>query len=69
MFGLIRKKKVISEIEEIMRVYKKAPYGDFEKPISEKQKILNAYGQGYQHGSANFYNALKNFLFRIRTKI
>lgn len=65
MFGLIRKKKVISEIEDIMRVNEKALYGDFEKPISKKQEVLNAYGQGYQHGSTNFYNALKSFLTRI----
>ena len=62
MFGLIRKKKVMSEIEEIMRVNEKAPYGNFEKPISEDQKVLNAYGQGYQHGNTNFYNAIKSFL-------
>lgn len=62
MFGLIRKKKVLSKMNEIKNrnrkenLYAKYPAND------AGQERLNIYSQGYEDGTDNFYNGLKGIL-------
>lgn len=62
MFGLIRKKRVLKEMDEIRSgnratdLYAKYP------PQNNHQEKLNCYSQGYEDGTDNFYNGLKGLL-------
>lgn len=62
MFGLIRKKKILKEMDKIKNgnracnLYAKYP------PKNEHQEKLNCYSQGYEDGTDNFYNDLKGLL-------
>lgn len=68
MFGFISKKKLKNYVEEVKRENRANKMGqNYEHPISEKQKKMNLYLQGYEDGTDNFYNGLCS-RFKIKRK-
>ena len=60
MFGLIRKKKLLKEMKFIKDSNRNTDiFANYDKPINKEQATLNAYSQGYEDGTDNFYNAVK----------
>ena len=69
MFGLIRKKDLEKYIKEVKYRNRIENLGsNYEQPISEKQKAINSYNQGYEHGTDNMYNAICHH-FKIKRDI
>ena len=58
MFGFISKKKIKVYIDGIKAENRARNLGQEYPPIDEKQKLRNAYAQGYEDGTDNFYNAV-----------
>lgn len=54
----ISKKKLQKYIEEIKKGNRARTMQNYNHPISEKQQVSNAYWQGYEDGTDNFYNAV-----------
>lgn len=62
MFGLIGKKRLLKKVEELQKSNRKEDMNvNYDTPMSENQKILNAYAQGYEDGCDNICNCLKSF--------
>lgn len=53
---LIRKMDEIKNGNRKEKLYAKYP------PNGKKQETLNAYSQGYEDGTDNFYHALKDYI-------
>ena len=62
MFGFVRKKKLLEEMNRIKISGQKEYNGVEYPPKTEEQAIWNIMMQGYEDGHDNFYNALKSWL-------
>lgn len=58
MFGFISKKKLKEYMDTVKSGSRASSFNvNYDHPISEKQQSLNAYAQGYEDGTDNFFNA------------
>lgn len=63
MFGLVSKKKLLNEMKFIKDNNRNTDlFANYDEPITEEQATLNAYSQGYEDGTDNFFNVLKHML-------
>ena len=62
MFGLISKKKLLKKLDDLQISNKRErTYAEYRVPITNDQKILNSYSQGYEDGCDNICNCLREF--------
>lgn len=60
MFGLISKKKLLKKLDDLQISKKEADtHARYKEPITNDQKILNSYLQGYQDGCNDICNCLR----------
>lgn len=55
-------KKILEEIERIKDGNRKEKLYAKYPPDSKNQEVLNAYSQGYEDGTDNFYNAIAGII-------
>ena len=58
MFGFIRKKTILKEMDKIKEANRREMLYTIFPAITDEQKILNGYSTGYEDGTDNFYNRL-----------
>lgn len=61
MFGFVSKKKLKMYMNEIKIENRKEKLYAKYPPKDRKQENLNCYSQGYEDGTDNFYNGLKDY--------
>lgn len=61
MFGFVSKKKLKSYMNQIKIENRKEKLYAKYPPKDNKQEKLNCYSQGYEDGTDNFYNGLKDY--------
>lgn len=65
MFGLMRKKKLLEEMNRLKESGKKENNGGGKyPPANETELAMNSFWQGYEDGHDNFYNALYGKFFK-----
>lgn len=66
MFGFISKKKLKDYMNTIKSANRSTSFNvNYDHPISKEQRALNAYAQGYEDGTDNFFNGIC-FAFGIK---
>ena len=63
MFGFIRKKKLLKQMNELLESGRQENNGAKYPPDDEKDKRWNLITRGYEDGHCNFYNALHSEFF------
>ena len=60
MFGLIGKRKLLKKLDDLQISNNKETIDVlYREPVTNDQKILNAYHQGYRDGCDNICNCLR----------